>query len=110
MPYLVPYKLSESEIKEAELLATSKYKTWEWNFAYGPEYSFKNSFKIDGKIHFCSFFIKDGIIGECSIRGSDQLVSASKKLIGCRHMVPDIRKVLKEEKIGISDEEIYNFF
>ena len=110
MPYMVTYKLSESEIKEAELLAISKYKTWEWNFAYGPEYSYKNSFKINGKIHHCRLFVKDGIIGECSIRGSDQLILVSKKLIGCKHMVPDIRKVLEEEKINITAGEIYYFF
>jgi lipoate---protein ligase len=106
----VIYKLSQSEKHEAELLAASKYKTWEWNFAYGPEYSFNNSFERNGKIHTCFLFVKDGIITKCTIDGSSQLISASEKLTGCRHMVPDMLKVLREEKTGITDEEIYYFF
>jgi lipoate---protein ligase len=107
---MVIYKLSPSETKEAELLAATKYKSWEWNYAYGPEYSFNNNFQINGKNHSCNLFIKDGIIWKCTIEGSDQLMTAAKKLIGCRHMVPDILKVFKEENIVISDEEIFNFF
>jgi len=106
----VIYKLSTSETDEAESLAATKYKTWEWNWAYGPEYTFNNSFQINGKHHACSLFIKDGIILKCAIEGSDQLMSAAKKLIGCRHMVSDILKVFNEENILITDEEIFNFF
>jgi lipoate-protein ligase A len=106
----VIYKLSPSETEEAESLAVAKYKTWEWNYAYGPEYTFKNSFKINGKKHNCSLFIKDGIIWKCNIEGSDQLMMIAKKLTGGRHMVPDILKTFKEENIIIAKEEIYNFF
>ena len=107
---IVPYKLSLSEKEEAKSIADSKYKSWEWNFAYGPEYTFNNSFLINGKLHSCSLFIKDGIIRECTIEGSAQMVSASKKLIGSRHMVSDVMKILSEENIRITEEEIYNFF
>ena len=110
LPDAVVYRLSPSETEEAESLAETKYKTWEWNFAYGPEYTFNNSFLINGKLHSCRLFIKDGIIRECTIEGSARMVSVSKKLIGSRHMVPDVQKVLKEENIFISIEEIYKFF
>jgi lipoate-protein ligase A len=106
----VIYKLSPSETEEAESLVATKYKTWEWNWAYGPEYTFNNSFQINGKNHTCSLFIKDGIIWKCTIEGSVKLMSAAKKLIGCRHMVTDMLKVLKEENILITDEEIFKFF
>jgi lipoate-protein ligase A len=110
MPDPERYRLSPSEIKEADSLAESKYKTWEWNYAYGPDYSFKNILKINGIIHTCSLLVKEGIIEKCFIEGSDQLMSVSKLLTGCRHMVPDILKVLKEEMTLITDEEIYHFF
>jgi lipoate-protein ligase A len=110
LPDMVTYKLSQSETEDAESLATSKYKTWEWNFAYGPEYTFNSSFQISGKHHSCTLFIKDGIIWECTIEGSDKLMMAAKKLIGFRHMVQDILRVFKEENIILSDEEIYKFF
>ena len=41
---IVPYNLTLSEKKEAESIADSKYKTWEWNWAYGPEYNFQKQF------------------------------------------------------------------
>ncbi|TAL66573.1 MAG: lipoate--protein ligase [Bacteroidetes bacterium] len=110
LPEMVPYKLCESEITQAESLAISKYRTWEWNWAYGPEYSFVNSFHINGKYHTCNLFIKDGIIWKCSIEGSDQLMSVAKKLIGCRHMVEDLREVFRKENIYIPDEGIFYFF
>lgn len=110
LPNAVIYKLSPSETEEAGSLAATKYKTWEWNYAYGPEYTFNNSFQINGKHHSCSFFIKDGIIWKCTIEGSDQLMIVAKKLIGCRHMVSDILKIFEKENIILSDDEIYNFF
>src|SRR5450759_2065761 len=86
MANAVIYKLSPSETEEAESLAATKYKTWEWNWAYGPEYTFNNNFQINGKHHSCSLFIKDGVIWKCTIEGNVKLMSAAKKLIGCRHM------------------------
>ena len=103
-------KLSSSEKEEAELLAETKYRTWEWNWAYGPEYTFNNSFQINGKHHSCCLFVKDGLIRECNIEGSDKMMSAAKKMIGCRHMVSDIMMVFNEANILITDKEIYNFF
>jgi lipoate-protein ligase A len=104
------YKLSPSESKETESLVATKYKTWEWNWAYGPEYTYNNSFQINGKHHSCSLFIKNGIIWKCTIEGSAQLMPAAKRLIGCRHMVSDILKVFKEENILATYEDIFNFF
>jgi lipoate---protein ligase len=110
VPQAVTYKLSAEEIEEAEVLAGTKYKTWGWNWAYGPEYTFKNSFQLNGKQHSCSLFIRDGIIKNCSIEGSDEIMFVANKLIGCRHMVSDILRVFKEENIIITKEDIYNFF
>jgi lipoate---protein ligase len=110
LPDMVTYKLSLSEKEEAESLVTNKYKTWEWNYSYGPEYTFYNSFLINGIHHSCSLFIKDGIIRKGTIEGSDQLLSASKNMTGCRHMVPDLIKFFKDENIIISGGEVYSFF
>ena len=110
IPVIMPYELSPSEIFKAESLSNSKYKTWEWNWAYGPEYSFQNEFKIAETPHYCSLFIKDGIIQKCNISGSDQMRGTSEKLLGCRHMVNDLSEVFKSENIYLSQSEIYNFF
>ncbi|MCB0823257.1 MAG: lipoate--protein ligase [Bacteroidales bacterium] len=36
------YNLTKKDILAIEKLANEKYKTWEWNFAYSPDYEFEN--------------------------------------------------------------------
>ena len=106
----IPYNLSEAEILQAESIAASKYKTWEWNWAYGPEYTFKNTFEINNALQSCRLVIKDGIILESNIEGSDHIKKASKNLIGCRHMVDDLLEVFRKENIFLTKKDIFNFF
>jgi lipoate---protein ligase len=110
IPGAIIYKLNSLEITEAEMLAEKKYKTWEWNWGYGPEYTFNNSYPFNGRQHNCSFSVKDGRISSASIKGSSLMSSFSDKLIGSKHMVADVLKILKDEKIPFSEEDIYNFF
>ena len=93
----VSHELTPSEIMNAEALADSKYKQWEWNWAYGPEYNFNNSFQLLGEYSSCSMFIKDGIIRECNIEGSKLMNYLSEKLIGRRHMADDLSEVFRKE-------------
>ncbi len=95
---------------EIRLLSDSKFRTWEWNYAYGPEYHFNDLFSNNGKLLICRLFVKDGIIWECEIGGSDLMADAAKKLIGCRHMVKDMKEVFMKENIFISNDEIFRFF
>ena len=104
------YTLEKKESAEAESLAESKYKTWEWNYAYGPEYHFNNRFKISGIPHSCNIFVKDGIIWECTIEGSDQLTAVAKNLIGIRHMPADLLQVFRENGVALNDDEVYGLF
>jgi len=104
------FTLSRSEIEEADLLASSKYNTWEWNMAYGPEYSFSGQFEIAGGKHSCKMFIKDGLITECEIEGSAEMEEISRKLIGCRHMVNDMMKVFRKGNILQQEDDIFKFF
>lgn len=104
------YNLSALETAEAELLAITKYNTWEWNWAYGPEYTFKNNFYLNGADFSCALYVKDGIIKKCSIEHNGQMISVSEKLVGCRHMVYDMLKVIWDEGFFNTKEDIYNFF
>jgi lipoate-protein ligase A len=110
LPDMIPYQLSQSESEQAELLASSKYKTWEWNWAYGPDYHFNKQFEIDGKPLMCYMIVRDGIIVECKIEGSVEISSISEKLKGCRHMVNDLMKVFKGEISSVSAPDVYKFF
>ena len=109
-PGNVPYDLTNVEITGAKTIADSKYKTWEWNWGYGPEYTFNNYFDLNKIRHLCSMFVKGGIIRECTIEGSDQLKDASEKIIGCRHMVEDLSEFFRKENIFLTEEEIFGFF
>jgi lipoate-protein ligase A len=110
MSDLQSYNLSEEEITAINLLAAAKYNTWEWNYGYGPPYSFNNWFVLEGKVCKCRLTVKDGIIWESDIDGNDEIKVAGKKLIGCRHMYKDVLKKFQEEKVPIRDDEVYKFF
>jgi lipoate---protein ligase len=103
-------EISPLDEEEAISLAETRYRRWEWNFAYGPEYVFKNAFLFDDKLHFCILHIRDGVVINCTIDGSDKMKSAADRLTGCRHMADDFLNLFKKENINISDEEIFNFF
>jgi lipoate-protein ligase A len=63
------YVLNENHIQSIEKLSTEKFKTWEWNFGYSPNYSFKNEVEIDGKILTIRLVVEKGIIVEAEIEG-----------------------------------------
>jgi hypothetical protein len=107
-PDLQSFKLEENEISAILSMAETKYMGWEWNFAYGPPYTFTAEFSSSGKKYGCRFFVKDGVIWESDIEGSSEMAAAGKKLIGCRHLYSDISSILRYENIALSDEEIYN--
>lgn len=102
--------ISHQDKEDAVSLAETRYRSWEWNFAYGPEYVFSNTFLIKKKLHSCILEIRDGVVAQCAITGSPEMVSFSNKLTGCRHMVSDFLNAFEEENLDISEEEIYNFF
>ena len=104
------FDLTDKEIGNINLLADTKYRSWEWNYAYGPEYHFNNSFEYNGAESFCTLHVKDGIIWESEIKGSGELERAGKELIGCRHMVKDIQEVFEKENIFKAGFDIYNLF
>jgi lipoate-protein ligase A len=104
---IVSIELTEEETTEAISISLSKYQTWEWNWAYGPEYIYKNSFIHKNSGHQCRLFVKDGLIRECNIDGSSQLKNLAEKLIGCRHMTEDLSDLFRKENVDI---DVFNFF
>lgn len=101
--------LSINEIAEINKLADSRYRTWEWNYAYGPSYQFKKDFKIRENSISLILSVKNGLIEECNIKGPDELTGFARKLIGCRHMPEDILSVFKTGVL-LNDDELFDFF
>ena len=110
MSDIQPYNLTDDERSAIGVLTESKYKTWEWNYAYGPPYTFTRWIELNKKSHSCRLVVKDGIIWECDIEGSDEMKNAGKKLIGCRHMYQDILEKFRYEKIPVTEDEVLKFF
>lgn len=102
------FSLSDDDIIAIQSLADSKYRSWEWNYGYGPEYQIVKHIDYQG-INTCfSMDVRSGIIRWCSIAGHPVLENIAEKLIGCRHMVSDIKDLFRKE--NISDMDIFAFF
>jgi len=109
-PGNILYDIDQEMTLRAEALAGSKFRTWEWNYAYGPEYHFNNIININGIQHSVALFVKDGIISECKIEGSAVMAEAAKRMTGYRHMVENITGFFANENILITGKEILKFF
>lgn len=101
------YNFTGEEIKEIERMAP-KYRTWEWNYAYGPEYEFCNEFEFRGEQVSCSLSVMQGMISKCNITGNHGLERICNKFTGIRHMPRELQKVFESE--GSGEPDIYNFF
>jgi lipoate-protein ligase A len=102
--------ISEEDTFNIESLAGKKYRSWEWNYAYGPEYHLSSILRYSGDEYMCNLFVRDGIILNCKITGPGELYSAGKKLEGCRHMPEDIQDLISKENIFAGGLSIYDFF
>ncbi|MDX9929251.1 MAG: lipoate--protein ligase [Bacteroidales bacterium] len=94
IPGCVPFKPSPKDMDEIADLAETRYRRWEWNYAYGPPYRFINRFRFRGRMHCCDLTVNDGIIVASQITGSTLLEQAGRDLRGMRHYYPDIESGL----------------
>jgi lipoate-protein ligase A len=95
------YELSAGELSEAEKLADSKYRTWEWNYAYGPEYHFQKEFLFEGRRASCRLYVREGTVRESIAEGDPRMEVAVRKMTGIRHMPDEVLKILSGEGIEI---------
>jgi lipoate---protein ligase len=102
------YFPDDAEKTAITVLATTKYSSWEWTWAYGPDYQFVKHFDYQGYSVNCRIDVKEGIIRTCSLEGNKLLEAMASKIIGTKHMVKDIEKLFLNQ--NISDIEIFNFF
>ena len=110
LPEVKKYDLSESEWSAISQLADSKYRTWEWNYAYGPQYTLKRTVESEGIILNIKIHVKDGIIRELDMKGKEEIRVACEKLTGCRHFYDDLKMKILADSLSIPDEVINSFF
>jgi lipoate-protein ligase A len=109
-PEIEMYELTGTQERMAEKLALSKYRTWEWNYAYGPEYCFNNSFDINGLNCSCHLCVKEGFITECEMSGFKGTDALCYSLKGLRHMVKDIDDLINNETMIEPGLDVFSFF
>jgi lipoate-protein ligase A len=102
--------LTDQDNRNIEALANSKYRTWEWNYAYGPVYTFYNTFTFNEQNIRCELTVRNGKISECLIEGNPVLSALSRKLVGEPHMVYDLKEILRNEGLIDSGFDIFDFF
>lgn len=81
-----------------ELLAQTKYSTWEWNFGNSPKYGFERKVKTQGGIIQSTVDVKDGRIEDVRFYGDFFGVESpdilAEKLVGTAHEKNAIERVI----------------
>ena len=64
------YELTETDLRNIEKLAETRYSTWDWNFGNSPEYNFRKVIRTQhsGTLEFC-LNVRNGIIVQTRIYG-----------------------------------------
>jgi lipoate---protein ligase len=109
-PEAKKYDLTDGELLAISQLADSKYRTWEWNYGYGPPYTLNKSVEFGGKVSNIKIHVRDGIINEFYFDGDEEINTICAKFVGCRHYREDIKRRITEASFPIPDELINNFF
>lgn len=102
--------LTRDDIEHIEAIADTRYRTWDWNYAYGPEYVFENKTVISSSPVAISLTVKDGLISNSMLEGNCKVIAAAEKLAACRHMPESIREVLRQEEMQIRESDVFRFF
>jgi lipoate---protein ligase len=115
--------LNETDIEAIEKLADEKYRTWEWNIAYSPNYRFSNLAVYEAEqLHF-SIDVEKGLIVkatiECNVFAKSDCELVEKLLIGMRHNENDIRTCFENNvslpivnyfgAVNLTDQFFYRF-
>ncbi len=115
----VEYQLTTQELKSIKQLATEKYRTWEWNFGYSPNYLFKKELEINNNKVSISLFIKKGLISNIEFIGNfftEKDIRIFKgTLLGIQHRKTEIKNALKTKQFKgvlnkLSEEKVLELF
>jgi len=105
---VIYYSLTESDIVGINDLVNKKYKTWEWNFGYSPDYFFKNRVTHQKFEYLIEMEVKMGVIKQVEITSERKIPEMREViknlLIGTNHNYDDIRERIF--KLNLNGESI----
>lgn len=88
------------ETRAIEQLAATKYRSWEWNFGYSPDYSFTRSIVLEDETIDFHLHVHRGVISNISIsKTSKPAVLLCQALTGSLHKTENMHENLRKAKI-----------
>lgn len=78
----IKYQMSDKDFNAIQLLANEKYKTWDWNFAYSPPFTYKKMVSVDGISYDIEIRVKKARIErlQININNKEEVVILQNKL------------------------------
>ena len=104
------HKFKEVELEAIKQLIEDKYQTNDWNFAYGPDYSFENTFEYNNELVCLNLQVRKGIIKSIEIESDKGLKIVGPGLIGQKHLFNEVKNIVVSMIPDVGDEIIYSFF
>jgi lipoate---protein ligase len=111
-PQATQKTLTNEEISNIQNMATSKYMTWEWNYGYSPEYTFKRRFSLGtaGVMAQIEINVHKGIIQQAKLlvnKNKEELEKTANDLIGQPHRLDTIAQWISKS-FTVDQAEIQN--
>lgn len=103
------YILNSRDIKNINKLKEQKFMSWDWNYAYGPDYIFSRKFHILNKEAYIKMKISKGIISECKFTAPGKWERLGQLLPGTRHNFDDIAGLITDNGFSSDSDLVYNF-
>jgi len=103
------YDFSDEEISRIKRLKDEKFTSWEWNYAYGPDYNFSKDFNEGGDNVSIELEVSKGIIRTCNCSGPVLYNKMNDLLPGVRHSYEAIAEKTINAGFKEDEELIYNF-
>jgi len=102
--------LHGKETEAISKLAENKYKKYEWNFGYSPDYMYDAQWEMHNGNFCISLFVSDGLIRKAEISGPENhlllLKAAEKEMIGAFHDRLSVSERLKKLTFASENEKL----
>ncbi|KAF5077735.1 Lipoate-protein ligase LplJ [anaerobic digester metagenome] len=93
------YTLSKTELAQIHEIEKNKYKSWEWNFGFSSNFTYKKKNCFNGVDFDLELVVKKGVIKECKLKNGSSLIEEIESLLcGHRYDYYVIKAIFETEK------------
>jgi len=102
-------EINDNENELIVRLADEKYRKYEWNFGYSPEYKYNIGWAVQDGKYSVTLSVKEGLINHAEIKGPETnsyfLNRMSELIVGAHHEKKSISERLKKLTFAEDNEE-----